>query len=238
MTLNKNPPKNKNSVINVREWVIYISLCECAVNDQVLLKKNETKMEKKQLSIKIVCRMSICSSLKGLLLITDIVELWNHKGAAGTAPFFNFQRHIEVFLLTQTQLNTAAPLSYWHYTANSPTVHLFMSMMRRMRASSQLRRGHSTVWSGAMLVSYSEGVLLPLACEITSVMMGVVFLTARQWWQWRSRDIWACQRGKRLSTAAQGSCSPWLTSSLTLPMEAVKGWWSGDLISLKAYLPP
>lgn len=171
------------------------------------------------------------------------VELWNDKGAAGTAPFFNFQTHIAVFLLTQSQSNSAAPLSYWHYTANIFTVHLFMSMMRGMGAPSQLRRGHSTVWSGAMLVSCSEGVLLPLACEITNLMMGVVFLTARQWWQWRlengSCDIWACQRGKRLSTAAQGSCSPWLTSSLTLSVEAVKGWWSGSPDQAEGFhLPP
>lgn len=56
-----------------------------------------------------------------------------------------------------------------------------MCMMRGIRASSQLlRRGHPAVWSGAVLVSYSEGVLLPPACEITDLMMGVVPLTAQE----------------------------------------------------------
>lgn len=55
-----------------------------------------------------------------------------------------------------------------------------------------------------------------------------------------SSEIWACQRGERLSTAAQGRCSPWLTSSLTLPMEPVEGWLGGwgTRLRLEAYLPP
>lgn len=54
-------------------------------------------------------------------------------------------------------------------------------LMRGIKACSQLlRRGHPAVWSWAMLVSYREGVLLPPACEITDLMMGVVPLTAQE----------------------------------------------------------
>lgn len=69
----------------------------------------------------------------------------------------------------------------------------------------------------------------------------------RKRWQWRleneSGEIWACQRGERLSTVAQGRRSPWLTSSLTLPMEPVAGWvsrgggFTGTRLRLEAYLP-
>lgn len=50
-----------------------------------------------------------------------------------------------------------------------------------------------------------------------------------------SGEIWACHKAERLSRAVQGRRSPWLTSSLTLPVEPVDGWvfllgdW-GDLI--------
>ena len=81
-------------------------------------------------------------------------------------------------MLTQTQSNAAAPVSYWPCAADIPTLHLYVYMMRGIRAPSQLRRGHPAVWSRAMLVSYVVGVLQPLACEITSMTLGVVFLTA------------------------------------------------------------
>lgn len=54
-----------------------------------------------------------------------------------------------------------------------------MCMMGGIRASYK-GGGHPAVRSGAMLVSSSEGVLLPPGCEITLLMMGVVPLTAQE----------------------------------------------------------
>lgn len=65
--------------------------------------------------------------------------------------------------------------------------------MKGITASSQLlRRGHSAVWSGTMLVGgYSEGAALPPACEITNLMMGAAPLTAQEMVTVEARE-WLC----------------------------------------------
>lgn len=78
-----------------------------------------------------------------------------------------------------------------------------------------------------MFVGCGEGELLPPGCEIPDLMMGVIPLTERRAATAEAEDepveIWACQWGEALSTEAQGHSSPWLTSSLTLPMEPTEG---------------
>lgn len=104
--------------------------------------------------------------------------------------------------------------------------------MRGIIVSCLLRRGHPAV-SEDMLVSSSEGMMPPLACEITMAMKGIIFLTTgTMWWLERrleneSSEIWACQKGERLSSSAHGRRTSWRTSLLTVPWIQRVGAWVG-----------